>query len=228
MLNDFLGSGHMCQDVLWHIYQCMEIFFCNICLHIPPPAEPIRAFLACLTLLRLTDTAVLMHDCSVIDIQLCPPAPPAWRLHVQWLVAGPAPDPAWVPAAGRGSSLPCRGKRMSPRGAVPCCWQAAARRSNMPKQTNKMSVSSIAYQRYPLLSICPFLNSILHDLSPYQLHVSSPMHIRPNQLGTCQNLVVSRRCLIPMSECVNAILGTFVPQPARYMPKSGQVIEYAY
>ena len=66
-------------------------------------------------------------------------------LPAQGLVAGSKPDPAWVPAAGRGSTsfpdgLHRRGKRMSPRGSGPC-WQAAARRRSPICQNKQQDVS---------------------------------------------------------------------------------------
>ena len=67
---------------------------------------------------------------------------------------------------------------------VTCCWRAVARRSNMPKQTNKMSVSSIAYHGY---SFCPFLTPYCMTSPPS----SSPMHIRSTTDWAYPGLVVS-------------------------------------
>ena len=64
--------------------------------------------------------------------------------------------------------------------------KVAGTRSIMPKQTNKMSVSSIAYHAYPLFSICPFLKSILHIHSfPYDMIdlIFSLAHSLPNRRG---------------------------------------------
>ena len=103
------------------------------------------------------------------------------------------------------SILAFKFENMMPRRRRPLLLAGGGQALHYAK-TNKQDVSfiKIADHGYSLISIC----------HPYHI----PCTFIPQHAPVHPKLVVSRTCLIPMSECVK-FLGTFVPQHAPVHPK---------